>query len=75
MTFKEQREQERVAETANMGPGAHDGHLVPLGADNKSRMTMGSKSVYKPDTNPGVGMYDTDAAMKHVKPRIYEPLI
>ena len=33
---------------------------------------MGSKYVFKPDSNPGAGHYDTDAAMKHVKPKKYE---
>jgi hypothetical protein len=75
LTFKEQREKERIAETANMGPGAHDGHLIPFGAGNKSKMSMGAPYVFKPDSNPGAGEYDTDAAMKHVKPRAPEALI
>jgi len=75
LTFKEQREQERIAETSNMGPGAHDGHLTAFGADNKSKIGMGSKYVTKIDSNPGAGHYDTDAAMKHVKPRTYEAKI
>jgi len=36
---------------------------------------MGSKYVFKPDSNPGAGHYDTDAAMKHVKPKKYEAFI
>lgn len=55
LTFAQQREQERIAETANMGPGAHDGHLKDFGSDVKSKVSMGSKYVFKPDTNPGAG--------------------
>tara|TARA_B110000285_G_scaffold187299_1_gene213007 strand:+ start:152 stop:481 length:330 start_codon:yes stop_codon:yes gene_type:complete len=62
LTFKEEREQERIAESSNMGPGAHDGHIIPFGADNKSKVSMGRKYEFKPDTNPGAGHYDTDAA-------------
>jgi len=36
---------------------------------------MGSKYVFKPDSNPGAGHYDTDAAMKHVKPKKYEAFV
>ena len=35
LTYPEMREKERIAESANMGPGAHDGHLVPFGSDVK----------------------------------------
>lgn len=55
-----------------MGPGAHDGHLKDFGSDVKSNIGMGAKYEFKPDKNPGAGQYDTDAAMKHVKPKAYE---
>jgi len=58
-----------------MGPGAHDGHLIPFGGDVKSKIGMGSKYEFKPDKNPGAGSYDVDAAMKHVKPKVYEAII
>ena len=37
------------------GPGAHDGHLTPFGSDVKSNIGMGSKYLFKPDSNPAVG--------------------
>jgi hypothetical protein len=75
LTYPEMRERERIAESANMGPGAHDGHLIPFGSDVHHKISMGSKYEFKPDKNPGAGTYDTTAAMKHVKPRAYEAMI
>ena len=57
MTFKEYREKQRIAETSGLGPGCIDGHLKPFGGGMK-RVDFGSKYVFKPDSNPGVGLYD-----------------
>lgn len=48
ITFAEQRERQRQAEAAHMGPGAHDGHLIPFGVGVKGHVTMGSKYEFKP---------------------------
>lgn len=37
------------------GPGEHDAHLTPFGADVKSNIGMGSKYEFKPDKNPAPG--------------------
>jgi len=39
-------------------------HQKPFGAENKSRMTMGSPYRWKPDANPPPGYYDPNAADK-----------
>jgi hypothetical protein len=47
-----------------MGPGAHDGHLKPMGAGVGGHITMGSKYEFKPDRNPGPGVYNIEAGLK-----------
>jgi hypothetical protein len=42
------------------GAGHYDGHLTSFGADIKTNIGMGSKYVFKPDSNPPVGRYDID---------------
>lgn len=51
------REQERVAEASNIGPGAFDGHIKKFASD-MNKVGMGTKYNTKYDTNPGVGTYD-----------------
>ena len=75
LTFAEKREQERIAETANMGPGAHSGHIKEFGSDVNHKMNFGGKYITKYDKGPGPGHFDTEAAMKHVKPKTYEAFI
>jgi len=54
------REEERIAETANIGPGTFDGHIKPFGS-NMNKIGMGSKYEYKYDNNPGPGEYDIES--------------
>ena len=44
-------------------PEAGTSHLTPFGGDIKSKIGMGSKYVFKPDSNPPVGGYDTDTGL------------
>ena len=74
MTFKEQREAERIAETANIGPGSNTGHIKEFGADVHMKVNFGNKYEFKPDNNPPPGKYDVDAAMKLTKPKAYEAI-
>ena len=69
VSFAEIREKERVAETANLGPGAFDGHLKPIG-HGMPKVDFGRKYNWKPDNNPAVGAYDPESAEKHIKGRI-----
>jgi len=48
MTFREMREQQRIAETANLGPGCIDGHLRAFG-EGMHEIDFGSKYVFRPD--------------------------
>jgi hypothetical protein len=70
LTFAEAREQERIKEAGKIGPGSVDPYK-PIGAD-MPKVNFGSKYEFKPDKNPGVGTYNPDPAMKHVKEKKYE---
>lgn len=41
-------------------PGSYDGHLRPFGSGLARNASMGSKYVFKPDSNPPVGAYELD---------------
>jgi len=46
----------------------YDAHLKPFGADiTQNAVTMGSKYVFKPDSNPPVGGYDTERGYNATK--------
>jgi hypothetical protein len=53
---------EKRKQVPSPDPGQYDRHLTPFGADVKGNPGMGSKYVFKPDSNPPVGAYDTDKA-------------
>ena len=56
--------------------GMYDAHLKPFGADiTQNAVTMGSKYVFKPDSNPPVGGYDTERGYNAIKFRNQETLI
>ena len=48
MTFREMREQQRIADKANLGPGCIDGHLKAFGEGMRG-IDFGSKYVFRPD--------------------------
>lgn len=54
MTYKELREQERINETANIGPGAHNDDK-PFGADVHMKVNFGSKYKFVPKEGPPPG--------------------
>ena len=49
-------------------PESGTAHLTPFGANVKSRIGMGSKYVFKPDSNPPVGGYNTDRGFDSISP-------
>ena len=49
-------------------PESGTDHLTPFGGDVKSKIGMGSKYIFKPDSNPPVGGYDPDRAFNSVSP-------
>jgi len=49
-------------------PESGTGHLIPFGGDVKTRIGMGSKYVFKPDSNPPVGGYNTDRGFDSISP-------
>jgi hypothetical protein len=55
--------------------GYYDKHLTPFGSDLKTTAHMGSKYVFKPDSNPPVGAYDTERAESIIKFRNQETII
>ena len=58
---------EAVAAKKGM-PESGTAHLTPFGGDIKTRIGMGSKYVFKPDSNPPVGGYNTDRAFNSISP-------
>ena len=70
LSFAESREQERIKEAGKVGPGSVDPYK-PIGS-GMNKVNFGSKYEFKPDNNPGVGTYNPDPAMKHVKEKKYE---
>jgi len=56
-------------------PGQYDKHLKPFGSDLPANATMGSKYVFKPDSNPPVGAYDIDSSKELVSSRSKAALI
>jgi hypothetical protein len=75
MTFKEQREAERLADGADLGPGSNTGHIKEFGAGVKGNIDMGKKYVTKYNNNPPPGLYNTEAADALTKPKIRSALI
>jgi len=71
------REQERVAEAADIGPGAFDGYHMThgFGSHLTKGTGFGSKYETKRNPNPGPGEYDNMSPMKHTKERKYEAMI
>jgi hypothetical protein len=49
------------------GAGHYDGHLKSIGASIKTNVNMGSKYVFKADSNPGAGYYDPDKAVNQTQ--------
>jgi len=74
MTYKELREKQKIAETANLGPGG-DSVLKPFGSDLKTKINFGSKYEFKPDNNPGFGDYNIESGMRLIKPKIFEVIM
>ena len=52
------REQRRIADSSNLGPGTHNVHKTPFGSKAKGYISMGSKHKYLTNKNPGVGSYN-----------------
>ena len=78
MSFAEMREQERVAEAANIGPGTFDGYTQAHGIGTElqnMKHGMGSKYVTKYNKNPGPGEYDVISPTRLTKERKYEAMI
>jgi len=63
VTIREETSPYRRPQENSPGPGAHDGHLTAFGADVKANIGMGSKYVFKPDSNPAVGSYDINSGL------------
>jgi len=53
MTFREIREAQKIAETANLGPGATE-VMKPFGSDMPN-VDFGRKYEFKPKEGPGAG--------------------
>lgn len=49
--------------------GLYDGHIKAFGSENKSKMTIGGKYKWKPDSNPPPGLYEPDKAMSATLPK------
>lgn len=49
--------------------GLYDKHLTPFGADCKTKITMGSKYIFKPlnGSNPGPGIYEVESGIVSIK--------
>ena len=77
MSFAAMREQERVAEAANIGPGSFDGYAQShaFGQHMAKGTGFGSKYETKYNANPGPGEYDTVSPTRHTKERKYEAMI
>lgn len=45
------------------GPGEHDAHLTPFGADVSHKMPFGDKYKFKPKEGPPPGHYDIDSGL------------
>ena len=58
-----------------LGPGSNTNHIKEFGADIHMKIDFGRKYETKYDNNPPVGKYNTDAAMKLIKPKSYEAKI
>lgn len=56
-------------------PGQYQGEDLTFGQGLKTTATMGSKYEFKPDKNPPPGIYDIDAANKHIKHTAQSTLI
>lgn len=70
------REQERVAEASNIGPGAFDGYTQTHGfGTGMKSVTMGSKYKTTYNRNPGPGEYDVVSPTRLTKERKYEAMI
>ena len=57
-----------------MGPGATE-YMKPFGADVHHKMHFGGKYIFKPDSNPPVGLYNADKALDTTKPKIRSAII
>ena len=68
--MKEKRKPEPLPE-----PGQYDAHLKPFGSGLSHSATMGSKYIFKPDSNPPVGAYNIDSAKELVSSRSKAALI
>lgn len=78
ISFAEMREHERVAEAANIGPGAFDGYTQTHGfGTGLTVMQHGMGSKYKTvyNKNPGPGEYDVISPTRLTKERKYEAMI
>lgn len=73
VSFREMREVWRQKEVAHLGPGAHD-FGKSFGSDLQN-ISFGSKYIFKPDQNPGPGLYDPELAMRQVSTKSYETFI
>lgn len=70
------REQERVLEASNIGPGAFDGYTQTHAfGTGLNKVSMGSKYKTIYNANPGPGSYDVVSPTKHTKERKYEAMI
>ena len=61
MTFKEMREQERIAETAMQAPGAYEVGKS-FGSEVKPTINFGRKYEFKPQEGPYPGQYEVDSS-------------
>ena len=68
------REEERIADQSNIGPGTTDGFVKSFGSD-MNKVGMGAKYQSKYDKNPGPGEYDVVSPTKWTKDRKYEAMI
>ena len=74
VSFAEYRQIQRIKEAAHLGPGATD-YTKPFGSDVHHKMHFGGKYIFKPDSNPPVGLYEPDQALGQTKPKIKSAII
>jgi len=55
--------------------GLYDKHLIPFGADLKTKFSIGSKYIFKPNRNPPPGAYEVESCITSIKYRAPSAII